>query len=37
MAKVIRKKRKDMRMFTRYALKVSPRNRIRPLRGGIRF
>lgn len=35
--KVLRKKVKDKKMFTKFALKVNPRNRQKPLRGGIRF
>lgn len=35
--KVVRNKKKDKKMYTKYALKVNPRNRQKPLRGGIRF
>lgn len=35
--KVIRKKVKDKKSFTKYALISNPRNMRKPKRGGIRF
>lgn len=35
--KILKKKFRDKKMFTKFALKVNPRNRQKPLRGGIRF
>lgn len=31
------KSRRDKKYFTKFAVKIHPRNRMRPLRGGIRF